>query len=94
MEPVMKLNQFVFVIIFSVLLTACGQAPSTGNSKTPAPAASEYGVQMIDGVKKKSIEGFGGVIAESYDESEEWWAPYEVPNEDAPNVIIFLLDDT
>jgi arylsulfatase len=48
---------------------------------------------MVDGVKKKRIEGFGGIIAESYDESEEWWPPYEEPNEDAPNVIIFLLDD-
>jgi len=33
------------------------------------------------------------VIAESYQDSEEWWAPYATPNQDAPNVIIFLLDD-
>jgi len=93
----MKLIQFLTVIIVSVSLTACGQASSPDNTETPAPAATaanEYGVQMIDGVKKKTIEGFGGVIAESFDDSEEWWAPYEVPNEDAPNVIIFLLDDT
>ena len=48
---------------------------------------------MVDGVKTKQVEGFGGVIAERYDESEEWWPDYEEPNKDAPNVIIFLLDD-
>ena len=48
---------------------------------------------MVDGVKTKRVEGFGGVIAERYDESEEWWPDYEEPNKDAPNVIIFLLDD-
>jgi arylsulfatase len=48
---------------------------------------------MVDGVKTKRVEGFGGVIAERYDDSKEWWPDYEEPNEDAPNVIIFLLDD-
>ena len=47
----------------------------------------------IDGVKKKRVEGFGGVIAERYEESEEWWADYIEPSREAPNVIIFLLDD-
>ncbi len=37
---------------------------------------------------------FKGKIARSYDESEEWWAKPERPPEGAPNVIIFLLDDT
>ena len=37
---------------------------------------------------------FGGVIAKSYEDSEEWWAERTRPPEDAPNVIIFLLDDT
>jgi arylsulfatase A-like enzyme len=44
-------------------------------------------------VKTKKVEGFGGVIAERYEDSKEWWPPEERPNEDAPNVIIFLLDD-
>ena len=33
------------------------------------------------------------MIAESYQDSQERWAEEELPNEDAPNVIIFLLDD-
>ena len=37
---------------------------------------------------------FKGKIARSYAESEEWWPERTRPPEDAPNVIIFLLDDT
>jgi len=44
-------------------------------------------------VRTKDVEGFGGVIAKSYDDSQEWWAEEEVPDADAPNAIIFLLDD-
>ena len=45
------------------------------------------------GVKTKTVEGFGGVIAERYEDSKEWWPPEKRPNKGAPNVIIFLLDD-
>jgi arylsulfatase len=38
-------------------------------------------------------EEFGGKIARSYAESEEWWAEEKRPPEGAPNVVIFLLDD-
>ncbi len=41
----------------------------------------------------KKIDGFGGVIAKKYGDSQEWWAPEIRPPEGAPNVIIFLLDD-
>ncbi len=44
-------------------------------------------------VKTKTVEGFGGVIAERYEDSKEWWPPETRPNKGAPNVIIFLLDD-
>jgi arylsulfatase A-like enzyme len=37
---------------------------------------------------------FQGKIGRSYEESKEWWAPKVRPPEGAPNVIIFLLDDT
>ncbi|MDA9983034.1 arylsulfatase, partial [Gammaproteobacteria bacterium] len=37
---------------------------------------------------------FGGKIARSYADSEEWWPPKKLPPNGAPNVIIFLLDDT
>jgi arylsulfatase len=45
------------------------------------------------GVKKKKVKGFGGVIAKKYSDSQEWWAPEQRPTQDAPNAIIFLLDD-
>ena len=38
-------------------------------------------------------EEFGGKIGRSYEESEEWWPEPVRPHPDAPNVIIFLLDD-
>ncbi|MCP4767383.1 MAG: hypothetical protein GY875_14035 [Gammaproteobacteria bacterium] len=52
-------------------------------------------VQLVtaEEVRTKKVEGFGGVIARDYDHSKEWWAPEKRPNEDSPNVIIFLLDD-
>ena len=73
-------------------LAACGGEPA--GEAEPANATSEPEFSVSEsGVKTKNIEGFGGVIAESYADSQEWWAEEELPNEDAPNVIIFLLDD-
>ena len=62
-------------------LSACGGQPATEFSTSES------------GVRTKNVEGFGGVIAESYDDSQEWWAEEERPKEGSPNVIIFLLDD-
>jgi len=45
------------------------------------------------GIKTKNVEGFGGIIAKKYSDSKEWWAPEKRYNKDAPNIIIFLLDD-
>lgn len=36
---------------------------------------------------------FGGKIARGYEESEEWWPEPVRPHPDAPNVLVFLLDD-
>jgi arylsulfatase len=73
-------------------LAACGGEPA--GEAEPANATSEPEFSVSEsGVKTKNVEGFGGVIAESYQDSQEWWAEEELPNEDAPNVIIFLLDD-
>ena len=86
----MKLFHYIAVLFLFLTLTACELPPDSNQAKTESP---EYGVQITDGLKTKTVEGFGGVIAESYEDSEESWEEYEVPNEDAPNVIIFLLDD-
>ena len=73
-------------------LAACGGEPA--GEAEPANATNEPEFSVSEsGVKTKNIEGFGGVIAERYADSQEWWAEEELPNEDAPNVIIFLLDD-
>ena len=44
--------------------------------------------------EKKANPGFKGKIAKSYADSKEWWAAEVLPEKGAPNVIIFLLDDT
>jgi len=43
--------------------------------------------------QKGESYAFKGKIAKSYEESEEAWPEKQRPPEDAPNVIIFLLDD-
>ena len=91
----MKLIHLLAVLVISLALSAC-HAPPVTNSADEAISASDAAdseFKYVNGVKTKPIEGFGGIIAESYHDSEEWWAPYATPNEDAPNVIIFLLDD-
>ena len=86
----MNLIHYIFVFVIGLALAAC-DAPSDTESADAVAADLEF--EIVDGVKTKNVEGFGGVIAESYQDSEEWWAPYVEPKEDAPNVIIFLLDD-
>ncbi|MCH8073370.1 MAG: sulfatase-like hydrolase/transferase [Proteobacteria bacterium] len=79
-------------VLAILTLVACDGEPS--GKAVPADASSEPEFSISEsGVKTKNVEGFGGVIAESYADSQEWWAEEELPNEDAPNIIIFLLDD-
>jgi len=86
----MKYMPYVVIFVIGLALSAC-EAPPATNTESAVAADSEF--EVVNGVKTKNVAGFGGVIAESYQDSEEWWAPYETPNADAPNVIIFLLDD-
>ncbi len=84
--------KFLTVFIIALTLSACGGESATDTGDTDSSATEEFSVSD-SGVKTKNIKGFGGIIAENYSDSKEWWPPYEEPNEDAPNVIIFLLDD-
>ena len=76
-----------FALVFA--LSACGGEPATSQGSS---GGSEFSTSE-SGVKTKNVDGFGGVIAESYEDSQEWWAEEERPREGSPNVIIFLLDD-
>jgi len=49
--------------------------------------------QVSESMKKYGQE-FEGKISQSYAESKEWWPKKKRPPKEAPNVIIFLLDDT
>ena len=86
----------VSIAVCLLALCACGGESMTdsGSGAGPESGASEAQFSTSEsGAKIKNVPGFGGVLAERYADSEEWWAPYKVPNEEAPNVIIFLLDD-
>ncbi len=80
------------IFLSAFLVIACDGGPATEAESGTASATPEFSVSD-SGVKTKNVEGFGGVIAESYDDSQEWWAAEELPKDGSPNVIIFLLDD-
>ncbi len=59
-------------------------------------AGSALLLVLASGCKPSVVEGateFKGKIARSYQDSKEWWPKPVTPPKDAPNVIIFLLDD-
>ena len=49
--------------------------------------------QDNSGNNQDHVNEFKGKVAKTYEESEEWWPKKARPPKDAPNVIIFLLDD-
>jgi len=84
--------KYITVVLLALSLASCGGESTTEKDGEDSPAADGFSISDA-GVKTRSVEGFGGVMAENYADSQEWWAEEERPNEDAPNVIIFLLDD-
>ncbi len=67
--------------MFAILiLTACSQG-DPGQTVESIEGFEEYGQE------------FKGKINKAYEDSEEWWPTKKRPPKDAPNVIIFLLDD-
>ena len=79
------------LLVFALLMTGCGENP-TNVAKVQArngeAAASDTAVEH------GKVPEFKGKISKKYEDSVEWWAPKMRPPADAPNVIIFLLDDT
>ena len=84
--------KYITAILLALFLAACSGESTTATARDESSATEEFSVSN-SGVKTKNVEGFGGVIAESYTDSQEWWAPEKRPREGSPNVIIFLLDD-
>lgn len=85
--------KYIPIIVLSLLLAACEDEPAEKAEVDTQPVAMEASDPESSAVKTKAIEGFAGVIAKKYGDSKEWWAPEKRPRKDAPNVIIFLLDD-
>ncbi len=76
----------------SMVLPACQKeaaSPPQGDA-----AVEDAAVESAEATKAEGDTAFGGKIARSYADSEEWWPTPVTPPEGAPNVIIFLLDDT
>ena len=70
---------FVLSVVCNVLV-ACDSPPAPQGDAKPDPgaaAAPTVEIKMVDGVMKKTIPGFGGVIAKSYQDSREWWPAYQ-----------------
>ena len=84
--------KYTIAVALVVALSACGGEPATEIGSQGSSGGAEFSTSE-SGVKIKNVEGFGGVMAESYEDSEEWWAEEERPRDGSPNVIIFLLDD-
>ncbi len=85
MKNVSNFCVIIFACLASVLLLgSCAKMEQTTGPEGPGEAAASL----------HALPEFGGKIARSYEDSEEWWAPEKLPPEDAPNIIIFLLDDT
>jgi len=73
-------TKIIIPILAITLLWAC--QPPDGKMSTEDDSFAKYGQE------------FKGKIAESYDESEEWWPSTPKPPTGTPNVLLILLDDT
>ena len=90
-----------FVIVTSVVMLTCllaipackeyRKAAKSQNGPETSPARSEVSTKSV---KQEEVQEWKGKIARSYKDSKEYWAPKKRPPKGAPNVIIFLLDDT
>jgi arylsulfatase len=76
----MRIKLYLFPLVFLFMLGSC-TSESTNQSSSVDESFEKYG------------QVFKGKIAQKYGESEEWWPEKQRPPEEAPNVIIFLLDD-
>jgi len=81
----MTLTQVSFVAVLTFSLAACQKDDSTSDAGTAVSSSSSP--------QNHGQPEFGGKMAKSYKDSKEWWPPEVRPKKDAPNVIIFLLDD-
>jgi arylsulfatase len=82
----------LYALAAVIFLAACTSDRAVDVQSEDTGPEFEYSVSE-SGARLKRIEGFGGVIAERYEDSQEWWPEEQTPKEGSPNVIIFLLDD-
>ena len=82
----MKSNQTILVVLFIIMLLSFGcNQPKQENE--PATGAIDRTVIPLPEPK------FGGIIGETYKESESEWPKLPAPPAGAPNVVVIMLDD-
>ena len=73
--------------------TPAGAAAKTAEVASPGPAAPAGEVGAEPQAEEPEKPEFCGKIERGYEDSEECWPEQKRPPADAPNVVIFLLDD-
>jgi len=84
-NPAIALSTLAFI----AFVQGC---PDEGEEPTPDAADGDEDREPT--AEERYGQPFEGTIAEGYEDSEEWWPPRPHPDEDAPNVLLILLDDT
>lgn len=92
----------LMILAMSFMFNGCGQndARVAQLEKQIAALQANHDHQSEEKKNQKQTESeteqveFKGKIAKQYEDSVEWWAKKKRPPEGAPNVVIFLLDDT
>jgi len=81
-SQIMKLSRIAVILVSVMLAFSCDTEVSNDSSSNSSVSDMEkYGQE------------FKGKIGKAYADSEEWWPTKDRPPEEAPNVIILLLDD-
>ncbi|MBW1907778.1 MAG: hypothetical protein JRJ24_21335 [Deltaproteobacteria bacterium] len=87
--------QMIFVVGSLLLFAGCdkGAPPPQHPQTVDAPEDAQPAAEASN--DPTSPLNFKGKIAERYEDSVEWWPPtYRPAPDNAPNVVVILLDDT
>ncbi|MCB2207344.1 MAG: arylsulfatase [Bacteroidetes bacterium] len=90
----MKNYLFTLFVALIVLGLTCSITEQTFAQEVKGKLGSPSATTTIDGKQLPAPPPeFGGKIGKTTSESQTWWAPRIVPPEEAPNVLLILIDD-
>lgn len=88
-----RMGSLILLWLFALTTVACRQARGPTGKVTEANDRPARDTPPQVEALAKEIPEFCGKIAKTYEQSKECWSKKIRPPADAPNVIIFLLDD-